>query len=313
MLSGDLSVVEWLLIVVQRVVVLLRGTVASNGITVDEAGNAILSVRVVIPTGAVVRLRDWRNRASRVCGYARTSGGSAPVRLGEPCPLECSPPPPPCRAAKCPECKRAVDFVSGWSLCRSWPPEGDVCPDCFGPPSNGDVREGAHLRSIPLQSNEGNVPRPSGPYGCCKKVKRAREASSPVPPVGLAADARELAAPTSDANQFPPVVVNPGDSPIRGRHYRKNHHGRQRLRELRRMARALGIVPGVGPAGTMPQTTVPVDAGAPMAQDPSPGIGPACSPEEGQLLKDDGSDEETMRQLRSFGLGGYDSIGEDMI
>ena len=115
--------------------------------------------------------------------------------------------------------------------------------------------------------------------------------------MGFAAAARELAAPTSDANQFPPVVVTPGDSPIRGRHYQKNHRRRQRLSELRRTARALGIVLGVGPAGTLPQAPVPVDAGAPMSREPSPRIGPTFSPEEGQLLKDDGSDEETMRQL----------------
>ena len=80
-----------------------------------------------------------------VCGSVFSFDGSASIRPGERRPLETNPRPPPLLTTKCFECKQLVNFVSGLSLCRSSPPEGDARPDCFGPPSKGDAVDEAHL------------------------------------------------------------------------------------------------------------------------------------------------------------------------
>lgn len=54
-----------------------------------------------------------------------------------------------------------VDPVLDLFLCRSGPPKGHVCLNCFGPPSNEYMGEEAHSWLSPLLSNEDDVARPS--------------------------------------------------------------------------------------------------------------------------------------------------------
>ena len=128
MLSGCLSVVECLFIQYSvkwlfRMVQLHRLAFAVN-----EAGEATLNERVIVPREPEVPLRTSRNYSNMVGKYVHSFGDW--VGLGVLPPGHHSPP-APCGASKCPKCKQIVDFDLRWYLWRSWPPERDVLPRFF--------------------------------------------------------------------------------------------------------------------------------------------------------------------------------------
>ena len=92
----------------------------------------------------------------------------------------------------------------------------------------------------------------------------------------------------------------------------KDQFRQQRARELPQTAWALGILPAVGPVANVPKASRLDETGAPPLENRCRGLG-AGSTEEAQMMHYDGSHEETMKQLRSFKLGGYDGVTDYLI
>ena len=204
---------EFIVLLVGRVVSLFRGTVLSNEVTInDQDREATISVTISLTGKRNVTVADWHKAATQVSELSQALGKFGSMRSGGPSPFMYTPAPPPLALAECNRCRRWVDPLTGWTLRRDWPPVGTVCPACFGSSPSISADGGSHLSSDSTRSDERGT---AGPLSPCEQRgvdKRARGTLSSVALAGVATDAGGLAPLASDARRIPSGVSTPADS-----------------------------------------------------------------------------------------------------
>ena len=97
-----------------------------------EHEGTVLSVCICLPLCAYDSMDSWLAFTWRAVGWHREGVLSNGDR-GEPSSAIEGPIPPPFAGASCQYCRGRVDPSTLWSLNRTWPPVGELCPWCFGP------------------------------------------------------------------------------------------------------------------------------------------------------------------------------------
>ena len=289
MLEG-MRVVEFIVLLVERIASRFRGAIMSHEITTDSGGeNITISLVFCLPKRQNVALQSWFRAAMQVFGLSHRMWKREPACGRDSSPSVNTPPPPPLVLAHCGQCRRSVDPITGWALDRAWPPLGVVCPVCFGSSAcDGAVGESQSSTDL-AKSDEGEIAAPSIPVGSRKPLVHVRGTSPSVILRGAASKARGLVGLASDARQVRHMMPSQVDSLSkvgRGRHHKKNLRRRRRQQEMRRIVRSLGLGIGASRHNVVPSAVVPDHVHPEAVQHASM----TNSLEEGQILMDDDDD-----------------------
>ena len=302
-MSGVFRVVDFVVLFIGRIVSLLRGTVLSNNITIDNKdGGATIDVKIASDKKRNVKVEDWLKVATQVSEVSHAMGKHGSACDKGPLPLMYAPAPPPLMSAKCDRCRRLVDHIMGWALQRNCPPLGIVCPACFGSLPKTAMNGGAQPWSGSPEKDDGWATSPSEACVLCEVTERPRGTPSSGVSTSISLDAREHTPLAPDARQMPLGVANPIDSSFRvgrGRHYKKNLRWHRRQKELRQTVRALRIHPSAKPHGNL------LHDGQPYHSLGHHDEVMLDSLEEGQLLENDPYLPDSMlKKLGRFGMEG---------
>ena len=199
-MSGVFQVVDFVVLLIGRIVSLLRGTVLSNNVTIDDKdGGAVINVTIVLGKKSNTKVEDWLKVATQVSELSQAMGKLGPAHDNGPCLLMYAPAPPPLMSAKCDRCRRLVDPITGWALQRNWPPLGIVCPAWFGSSPNIAMDGGAQPSPRPPGKADGLGTNPSEVCGLREVTERACGTPSSGASMSVALDAREHTPLASDA------------------------------------------------------------------------------------------------------------------
>ena len=250
-MSGVFRVVDFIVLLIGRIVSLLRGMVLSNNMTIDDKdGDAIINVTIALGKERNARVEDRLKVATQVSELSQAMEKLGPARDKGSRPLMYAPAPPPLILAKCNRCRGLVDPIMGWELLRNWPPLGIVCPMCFGSSPNIAMDGGAQPSPRPPEKDDGLGTNPSEVCVLHKVTERPCGTPSSGASMSIALDAREHTPLASDARQMllrVATLIDSSSKAGRGRHYWKNLFQRRRQKELCQIVRALGFCPGEKP------------------------------------------------------------------
>ena len=282
-----MRVVEFIVLLVERIASRFRGVIVSHEIATDSSGkNFTISLVFCLPKKQNVTLQSWFRAAMQVFGLSQRLWKREPTCGRDSTPSVNTPPPLPLVSAHCGQCRRSVDPITGWALGRAWPPLGVVCLVCFGS-SACDGAAGESQSSTGLaKSDEGGIADPSILVGSRKPLEHVRGTSPSVILGGTASKARGLVGLALDAPQVRYMMPSQVDSLSkvgRGRNHKKNLRRRRRQQEMRRIVRSLGLGIGASRPNMVPRAVVPDH----VHQEAVQHAPITNSLEEGQILMDD--------------------------
>ena len=122
-------VVDFVVLLIRRIVSLFGGTMLSNSITInDKDRGAIINAAIALDQARNVKVEDWLKFATQVSELSQALGKLRSARDKGPRSFMYTPALLPLLSAKCDRCQRLVDAIMGCALQRSWPPSASSGP-----------------------------------------------------------------------------------------------------------------------------------------------------------------------------------------